>query len=630
MNGIVRILGAAAGLLVGLQAATQVAAWSFRYAPALGAGLQTGAKARLYPPWSILVWRARFEPQAPKLFAGAISLVLLGLAGGLGGATLLSDGQGHRRRTRGWGQLRDAASAGLRARSGCVVGELRGRLLVTADLRPTLVTGGTRSGKGRGHVVPSLLCWPESMMVHDPKGELWRATAGWRASFSHALRFNPRDLRSARWNPLAEIRPGPGELAQVQRLVAILADPGGVRDDEAIWDKSASEILEAVILHVLYTADDADKTLLKVRELLADLDAAAEKMLRTQHRAGPDGAPQTHPFIRTAVTGYAAMHDRFRTSVQGTARSYLKWLAGEDVERALSTSDFALSDLMCADAPVSLYVQLAPADAAALRPLIRLLFYAAAQTLTAHETTDAHGRAKRHKLLLAMDEFPLLGRVEFFEKSLRLMSGYGLKAMLVAQSLNDIVETYGPHNTILDNCHVYTAFSALDPLTQDKVSKLTGLVSETRLGRSRPAGLSAGRSSISLSQVERPLLEPGEIRSLPDDAQLVFVAGQRPLRTRKVRYDRRAPFRGRAAAPPPDPGAAPDTPGIPPHLWAGRRGLGEDPRAQLPLFKEAAAMIDDKKAAARVAQIYQQSAEGIAAQEAILDQLQGGGHAPAR
>lgn len=86
-----------------------------------------------------------------------------------------------------------------------------------------------------------------------------------------------------------------------------------------------------------------------------------------------------------------------------------------------------------------------------------------------------------------MDEFPLLGRLAFFEKSLRLMSGYGVKAMFVAQSLNDIVETYGQHNTILDNCAVYTAFSALDPLTQDKVSKLTGSVTETRTSRSVPA-----------------------------------------------------------------------------------------------------------------------------------------------
>lgn len=197
---------------------------------------------------------------------------------------------------------RTRGRAGLFAKAGCIVGQLDGRLLVTADLRPTLVTGGTRSGKGRGHVVPSLLCWSESAMVHDPKSELWAVTAGWRTRFSHTLRFNPRDLGSARWNPLAEIQPGPGELAQVQRLASILSDPGGVRDDEAIWDKSASEILEAVILHVLYTAPDADKTLLKVRELLADLDEAAEAMLRTQHVVGADGAPVTHPFITPCVS----------------------------------------------------------------------------------------------------------------------------------------------------------------------------------------------------------------------------------------------------------------------------------------------------------------------------------------
>ncbi|MEW5683945.1 MAG: type IV secretory system conjugative DNA transfer family protein [Pseudomonadota bacterium] len=607
--------------MIGLQAATQFVGWSFAWHPVLGPGLRASPDLVLYPPWRVLLWQREHRSEAPRVFSASTALLLLGVAGGLG-LGVVADGAGRSpRRRRGWGAPADARRAGLAADAGCVLGAFHGRTLITADLRPTLVTGGTRSGKGRGHVVPSLLSWPESAMVHDPKGELWQVTAGWRGRFSHAFRFNPRSPASARWNPLAEIQPGPGELAQVQRLVAILSDPGGVRDEEAIWDKSASEILEAVILHVLYAAPDPDKTLLKVRELLADLDEAAEVMLRTLHRHGADGEGETHPFIRTAVKGYAAMHDRFRTSVQGTARSYLKWLAGEDIERALSTSDFAVGDLMCAEAPVSLYVQVAPADAAALRPLVRLLFYAAAQALTAHETSDAHGRPKRHRLLMAMDEFPLLGRVEFFEKSLRLMSGYGLKTMFVAQSLNDIVETYGPNNTILDNCHVYTAFAALDPLTQDKVSKLTGTVAELRTSRSGPAGLGAGRSSVSRSEVERPLLEPGEIRALPDDEQLVFVAGQRPFRTRKVQYDRREPFRSRARllAPP----AAPlDAPPRRPHPWTGRKALGEDRNASLPLFKEAAAAIDDKKAAARAAGIYHRVAEEMAAQEAALDHLQ--------
>jgi len=618
-----RLAGLAAGTLMGLTAATQSFAWTYSWSPLLGPAWRAGPDLALYTPWSILAWRKAFGDEARTALDRSGVLVLLGAMSGLGLGAVCSEPSAVRRR-RGWGGLSEARAAGLLAKSGAVIGVFRGRVLATADLRPTLVTGGTRSGKGRGHVVPTLLHWMGSVLVHDPKGELWAVTAGWRSRFSHALYLNPRSPTSARWNPLAEIRPGPGELAQVQRLTAILSDPGGTRDEEAIWDKAASEILEAVILHVLYTAKDQDKTLLAVRDLLADLDGAADVMLKTLHRPAVDGEAETHPFIRTAVKGYAAMHDRFRTSVQGTARSYLKWLAGEDVERTLSASDFAMGDLMCAEAPMSLYVQVAPADAAALRPLVRMFFYAAAQALTAEERRDAAGRAKRHRLLMVMDEFPLLGRLGFFEKALRLMSGYGVKVMFVAQSLNDIVETYGPHNTILDNCHVYTAFSALDPLTQDKVSKLTGSAMEVRVSRSTPSGWSAGRSSVSRSEVERPLLEPGEIRALPDHQQLVFVAGRRPLRTDKLLYDRREPFRSRAGEAPPDQAHGIDAPATPPHPWLGRRSLGRDAAASLPLFKEAAGAMDDRKAAARAADIYARVAQEMAAQQAVLDQLQGG------
>ena len=610
------------GLVLGSQAATQAFAWIYHNAPALGPAWTLGPDLSLYPPWAIFHWRVAFGVEAGSALSHTAPLILLGGVSGLGMGTLLA-GSRSRPRARGWGGLKEARAAGLLSSEGAILGVLERRLLATTDLRPTLVTGGTRSGKGRGHVTPTLLSWGQSVLVHDPKRELWSVTAGWRGRFSHALYFDPRDPASARWNPLAEIQPGPGELAQVQRVTAILSDPGGTRDDEAIWDKAASEILEAVILHVLYSAADPDKTLLKVREMLADLDGAADVMLKTWHRSGPDGEPETHPFIRTAVTGYAAMHDRFRTSVQGTARSYLKWLAGDDLERVLSASDFAMGDLMCAEAPVSLYVQVAPADAAALRPLVRLLFYAAAQSLTAEEGRDATGRAKRHNLLMVMDEFPLLGRLAFFEKSLRLMSGYGVKAMFVAQSLNDIVETYGQHNTILDNCAVYTAFSALDPLTQDKVSKLTGSVTETRTSRSGPALFGAGRSSVSRAEIERPLLEPGEIRALPDHQQLVFVAGQRPLRTDKLLYDRREPFRSRAGEPVQDQTIRIDAPPSRPHPWAGRRALGENPEATLPLFKEVAAAMDDKKVASRVADIYGRVAQEMAAQDAALDHLRG-------
>ena len=612
-----RLIGVVVGGVVGMTAATQMFAWTYGFDPVLGRGWRPVQTVVIYPPWFILVWRSRFADQASDAIARAGVLLLVGGAGGLGLASILTR-DGAPSRTRGWGGMRDARDAGLLEKGGAILGLFHGRVLATADLRPTLVTGGTRSGKGRGHVSPTLLAWPESVLVHDPKGELWTVSAGWRSRFSHTLWLNPRHRDTARWNPLAEILPGPGELAQVQRLAAVLADPGGKRDDDAIWDKAASEILEAVILHVLYTANDADKTLLTVRDLLADLDGTAEVMGRTLHLIGSDGRPQTHAFIKTAVRGYTTMHDRFRTSVQGTARAYLKWLAGEDVERALSGSDFSMGGLMCAPSPVSLYVQVSPADTAALRPLVRLIFYAAAQALTADEGKDATGRVKRHKLLMVMDEFPMLGRLAFFEKSLRLMSGFGIKAMLVAQSLNDIVETYGPNNTILDNCFVFTAFSALDPLTQDKVSKLTGTVLETRLSRSGPALLGGGRHSVSRGEVDRPLLEPGEVRALPDDQQLTFVAGRRPLRTVKLQYDQREPFRRRAREAPPDQGAGVDAPPAVAHFWVGRRALGEDDAAVTP---ETVAAVDDKT---RAAAIYRMAQE-MAARDAPPDLLKGVG-----
>ena len=129
---------------------------------------------------------------------------------------------------------------------------------------------------------------------------------------------------------------------------------------------------------------------------------------------------------------------------------------------------------------------------------------------------------------------------------------------------------------------------------------------------------------MSRSEVERPLLEPGEIRSLPDEQQLVFVAGQRPLRTGKLLYDRREPFCSRAGATPPDQTLGVDGPGRPPHPWLGRRSLGRDAMASLPLFKEVAGAMDDRKAASRAADIYGRVAQEMAAQQAVLDQLQGG------
>jgi len=59
--------------------------------------------------------------------------------------------------------------------------------------------------------------------------------------------------------------------------------------------------------------------------------------------------------------------------------------------------------------------------------------------------------AYTHRLFLVLDEFPSLGRLEFFESALAFLAGYGIKAFLIAQSLNQLEKAYGPNHSILDN-----------------------------------------------------------------------------------------------------------------------------------------------------------------------------------
>src|SRR5205085_6077520 len=143
----------------------------------------------------------------------------------------------------------------------------------------------TRSGKGVGLVVPTLLGWTGSAVVHDIKGENWQLTAGWRSRFSHCLLFNPTDARSARYNPLLEVRKGDNEVRDAQNIADILVDPEGALERRNHWEKTSHSLLVGAILHVLYA--EADKTLAGVANFLSDpsrrIETTLNAMLATPH-----------------------------------------------------------------------------------------------------------------------------------------------------------------------------------------------------------------------------------------------------------------------------------------------------------------------------------------------------------
>ncbi len=575
---LTRIILLAVLLVAGLGVATQYAAAQLRHPDDLRGCLYRGDGSALYAPWALLTWTQSSVANAASVRHAKAAFVVYALA--VVGVVALAIRYSARHVPEfgagAWGDRREMRRAGLLGGRGTVVGVHRGRLLTYDGPEHQLVSGASRSGKGVGHVVPTLLCWPDSALVYDVKGELWEATAGYRQSRGQrCLFFNPTRSESARFNPLMEVRKGPGEVRDVQNLVEMLVNPDGSKKTLDVWDQNASQFLVGLILHVLYVEPPAQKHLGRVRALLVDFDRTCEAMMTTPHRFNPaTGAPEVYPEVARVARSLLTQAERFRSSVRGTAEGYLTLWADETVCAVTSRSDFTVGDLVCDERPVTLYLQPPPSDADRVRPLMRLMLNQVARALLEDRTHDSRGRSKKHRLLMLIDEFPTLGRLPFFADALRQMAGYGLKAQLVVQSFNDIVEQYGPHNTIVDNCHVLVCFASADTLTQQRISQMTGEVAEYRDSYSRPRSLLAqGNRSVSQAEHVRPLLQPGQIRTLSYDEQLIFVTGFKPFRTPKLRYFE-VPALAERVLPPPDPAAMKWLAHTTKNDWANERPKG--------------------------------------------------------
>ena len=95
-----------------------------------------------------------------------------------------------------WANADEVKAAGLLGPDGVVLGQLDRDYLRHDGPEHVLCFAPTRSGKGVGLVVPSLLTWPGSAIVHDIKGENWSLTAGFRARLGRVLLFDPTNPKS--------------------------------------------------------------------------------------------------------------------------------------------------------------------------------------------------------------------------------------------------------------------------------------------------------------------------------------------------------------------------------------------------------------------------------------------------
>lgn len=584
--------------LVALWFATEYIAWQFSFQRALGMPLAP----YVYEPWRAFSWMARFahalDPRIQRTlgsFWGAFAvgemfavLVAAYLAKGVWRTRSRSDlhGSAH------WASAQEIEKMGLlHGGAGVYVGAWsdgsdRMRYLRHDGPEHVLAFAPTRSGKGVGLVIPTLLSWPHSVVVHDIKGENYALTSGWRERElgSRVLKFDPsnNDGSSCTFNPLLQVRVGTDfEVKDVQNIVQMLADPDGKasQGEDAHWVATASALLLGVILHELY--ENPSASLGSVATFLSDPSFESPEqmyqfLLNTRHdktgeRGWTDasGSPtHTHPVVAMAGREMLNRDPKEASSVLSTAVRFLTLFRDPIVVRNTSTSDFTIADLMNDERPVSLFLVVPPSEIDRLKPLTRLLITQILQELTAEMRFEG-GRSVanyNHRLLLMIDELPSLGRMDILQTALAYMAGYGIKAYLITQDVSQLNAAYGGPSgnaeTIMANCHVQIAFAPNKIETMEMLSKLAGTTtirSETRSYQGSRFGLH-NQVVVNLQDSERPLLTPDEARRLPDDDALIFVAGHPPIYGKKIRYYKDATFAARARIAPAGPRA--DAPSV--------------------------------------------------------------------
>ena len=403
---VVAVLSVLLFSLAGLWAATAYVAAELRDVHRLGPPWWTLGTLRIDAPWAWIGWSRTYEPRYPLVFRNASGMTTLGAICGAavgilgsvfrGRPSSVSRAHGSSR----WATTEEVRKAGLLRDAGvvlCQTSDATFRTRVDASGQPGTRAGKlgtlirhdgpehvfcfapTRSGKGVGLVVPTLLSWPHSVLVYDIKKENWATTAGWRRQFSRVWRFEPTSPDSVRFNPLLEIRRGLSEVRDVQNVADMLVDPTGEKDTKDHWQMTAHSLLCGAILHVLYA--EPDKTLSGVAAFLADPSRAQrqtlEQMLSTPHL--PTGS---HPAVAQVAREMLNKSDNELSGVYSTAMAALGLYRDPVIARSTSESDFRIADLVGAATPVSLYLVVPPSDLTRTRPIIRLLLNQIGRRLT--------------------------------------------------------------------------------------------------------------------------------------------------------------------------------------------------------------------------------------------------------
>jgi type IV secretion system protein VirD4 len=575
--------------------ATQSIARAYGYHTSLGGKLWNN----IYAPWMCLVWNSRFDDASgvvSRIMAQAMCMFFVPLAGMVLYQIMFArkpQGSKNIHGSARWATLEEIRNMSLLNGVGVYVGgylnKADNRILYLRHNGPEHILAfmPTRSGKGVGLILPTLLAWEDSSLVFDIKGENWALTAGYLKSLGHhVLKFDPADATGAcaPYNPMEEVRLDASyAIPDAQNLVRMIMDPDGKSFDgaNAHWKNNGAALLAGVLLHCMIMVRKNEERTANLRDLaymFGEVDALFEEMKATPHATLLDeifGVDKEHEenrkeigqFIVSAAETIISKPPNERGSVISTAITDLALYKDPIVAKNTAYSSWKVDDLLNQKKPVNLYLAVSPGDQERMKPLLRIIITQIIynQTKSMDFKDGRSTTSNAHRLLYMLDELPALGKIQILANAISYIAGYGGKMYLIVQDVSQLADVYGKDNALMGNCHIRIASAPNKPETAEFLSKMAGktTVVETKTSLSGARAGHLKNASVSVQEVARPLLTPDECSNLPAAQKdsdgniimpgdmLIFVAGNRPIYGKQILYFKDPEFSKRSKIPAP-------------------------------------------------------------------------------
>ena len=429
------------------------------------------------------------------------------------------------------------------AKSGVILGKngasKRARLIRQDEQTHTLLVAPTGAGKGVGVIIPNLLTYGGSVVCVDVKGENWRLTAQARKSMGdNVYRFSPRALDgcSHRWNPLSYIASNDARRLSELRQLSTYLFPVPSANSES-WIKGARNIFVGVCLYVL--------------------DHKKEKTLGEVYRSifGPYGfikslkailaEPDLDPECQRLLGQYMGYAEDQLSGYIGSLEPLNLW-ADTLVDAATSGDDFDLRELR--RKPTSIYLAVGSDEIEELAPLLRLFFQQVMGLMQQKEP----GENEPYPVLMVMDEFRTLGKLETVMSAITTIRGFGGRFLIVVQGLSNLAEVYGREgrDNIIQNCGFQIFYTMSDQTSAEYVSKRLGRKTVKQSSKSFGAGRTPSRS---YSEMGKDLISVDEIGRLDAKRSIIIVEGGWPVMAWRIRYFEEDRFLSLVSEPPSPP-----------------------------------------------------------------------------